>query len=422
MLKKTIKMGAFYNFVNNFVILVGTILIFAHINILSIFTICMLINTVIVISCNFSEFKSILRDNLVMVLLFIAYPLVFLIIANIHGTMSFFFFRIVFVLMTIPFVLLCVRYFYYVSIRLLTIAYIISGVLLSLRMCFYFLLSDANRFDHFTSYNSIHTAAIVAIYALVSIYVSMELFKVKKNKLATIFLVLGFLTTVALFTIASRGPLLAFSAIFFMLILYDLNVKKILSTIIAFIGVGLLAYSMSSNTLVSKFDMGRYSETLNIEQQYAKNKDTSIGLRIMMYKVGINAFLHNPLIGANPTTINSIENKMIEKNEVTRMVKSFTHFHSDIFNVLGRYGIVGLISLFVFWFMLFRFYKVGLPNNYRYSKHINMILLIVFGEFILASFSDSYISGGSMNPALMLMLINCILYSVDSKFLKNKYE
>ncbi len=75
-----------------------------------------------------------------------------------------------------------------------------------------------------------------------------------------------------------------------MLIFYDLNVKKILSTIIAFIGVGLLAYSMSSSTLVSKFDMGRYSETLNIEQQYAKNKDTSIGLRIMMYKVGINAF------------------------------------------------------------------------------------------------------------------------------------
>ena len=43
MLKKTIKMGAFYNFVNNFVILVGTILIFAHINILSIFTIPILI-------------------------------------------------------------------------------------------------------------------------------------------------------------------------------------------------------------------------------------------------------------------------------------------------------------------------------------------------------------------------------------------
>lgn len=71
--------------------------------------------------------------------------------------------------------------------------------------------------------------------------------------------------------------------------------------------------------------------------------DTSVGLRLDMWKAGMAAFLRNPLIGAGPGGTDAVVAQLVASEEIHPNVQNFRHLHNQYVDVMARYGLIGLI-------------------------------------------------------------------------------
>ena len=136
--------------------------------------------------------------------------------------------------------------------------------------------------------------------------------------------------------------------------------------------------------------------------------------------MGAKAFYDSPVIGLSYNDIYKLEDRMINQGEAQSFVKKYFHFHDDLLNSLGHFGIIGGLSLLSLWVMLFRFYKKNSELKEKINIHIKYIMFSVFGIFIVSSLTDAYLFG-STSPTLILLFVCSIIYSikVDKSGLSN---
>ncbi|MBK2110665.1 O-antigen ligase family protein [Francisella tularensis subsp. novicida FSC159] len=248
-------------------------------------------------------------------------------------------------------------------------------------------------------------------------YLFSEHLNKKEYKLLFLLLGLFIISFIAILAVASKGPIIALLIILPIVVILKMGIKKSFAFFLILTGFIIIIYFSLGKTISNKFDFSRFEEIVNIKQQYKSKADTSTGIRLQLYKVGVASFIKSPIIGLSYTDISKLEDRMIKKGEIEPFVKEYFHFHDDLLNSLGHYGVIGGVGIIMFWMMLFRFYPT--INHLNENNDVKYIMFIVFGIFILSSFTDAYLFG-STRPAMILLFMCSIIYSI--KFGNKKYN
>lgn len=410
MLLKNIKFGKFYNFVNTGLIIFCILTMFTGVNILGVFVIGIVTNTVIFAVSNFSLFISLIKDDYRRVLYFLLCPIVFTIITLLHKDFIPFLFQIWVVLYILPFIAICLREVYKVPLRSLYYAFIISGLILLVRLIV-FLSGNYGRFAYIAPYNSIHVGLLVGMYSSVCLYMAITFFNRKKVYSGVCATILTLISLVSLLAVASKGPILGYLFIALVIIICNINWKKTLALLAIIIAITSVLFIFFKPFIMDKLDLKRFNEIVNIEQQYKQKEFTSTGIRLQLYKVGVKAFASSPIVGLSYADVTKLEKQMAKDHEITPDVIHFFHFHNDLLNSLGHYGILGGVSLVIFWIMLFAFCKPSCARKSRLNVDTKNIMIAIFGVYIVSSFTDAYMIG-STSPTLVLLFVCSVIYSL----------
>lgn len=104
-------------------------------------------------------------------------------------------------------------------------------------------------------------------------------------------------------------------------------------------------------SVVSQIDLVERRSEVAVEQfvdYYAEGlNNTSVGLRLDMWKAGWAAFQTNFLIGAGPTGTDAVIDKLVLSKEIYPSVQDFRHLHNQYIDNMARYGLVGLVCYFL---------------------------------------------------------------------------
>jgi O-antigen ligase len=129
----------------------------------------------------------------------------------------------------------------------------------------------------------------------------------------------------------------------------------------------------------------------NIENYFTgESANTSIGLRLELWRVSVEQFINNPLVGSARSGFLAIKNEMISESDITPVARPFEHAHSDFFWTLGTKGLVGVISLYGFYLFLLRFYYINSKRNNVRLYAFSGITLVT--SYMVYGLSESFFS------------------------------
>ncbi|HEY7867531.1 MAG TPA: O-antigen ligase family protein, partial [Psychromonas sp.] len=231
-----------------------------------------------------------------------------------------------------------------------------------------------NNYGRDWNINPIPYTTFVASIAIISIYFLLQSKTFKQRSLW----LLTFIATLApMFFSQVRGLWLALTiAILLLAIKSIINNKKSIFLLIALILIlAIPSYSMSGK-LIQRF------ETTKIEMQKISsgNLETSIGLRLQMWKAALYLSTESPLIGLGDTHMER-KKELAEQGIISSSIIDFSHYHNQFINDLVKYGIVGLFLLLSTIFLpLYYFFK----NDSKYKWPGFLVVLI----FVVAALTD----------------------------------
>lgn len=129
----------------------------------------------------------------------------------------------------------------------------------------------------------------------------------------------------------------------------------------------------------------------NVENYFSgKNVNTSLGLRFELWRVSMDQFMNDPLIGTARSGFLSIKNQMISEGSLTSTARSFEHAHSDLFWTMGTKGLLGLFSLYGLYLFLLRFYYISSQN--KEVRFYALSGLTVVTGYMVYGLSESFFS------------------------------
>jgi len=178
---------------------------------------------------------------------------------------------------------------------------------------------------------------------------------------------------------------------------------------------GLVAWKVWSDR--AKEDAATISQISNLD--FKNVPETSIGIRINLWKQLPKAFLDHPLLGMGQNGTQLV----ITHSKLPGSIKNnFGHFHNSIFDTVIRYGLIGLFLLialsiwFFYWF--YRAWMAGIvPDDVFYFSGFFSLFFFIVNQF------ESYIyySSGAfvVNVVASVMLYYIFVFqsvSVDHVF------
>ncbi|PHO09816.1 polymerase [Malaciobacter canalis] len=262
-----------------------------------------------------------------------------------------------------------------------------------------FTISDTNS----TSSNpkGIMGYAIVTQYMAIGAICSfiIAFFSGKKN-IKVLFYFLSFINFITLFVNNSRTAQLAFLLSIISIIIL-MNYKKIFNLkSLLFFSIFFSIILVFTYILLDKSNkLNRYEMAINeVKEVFTKNKfEGSVGLRIYFNKVGIEALKENPIFGFGPEdNVKFLENYQKNDSRYT-YEKIFSTYHSEHFDLISRYGLLGYLLLIasILWLLILlkkydlKYFLIGttfyivifyisFANATFAKKPINYILISLF--------------------------------------------
>ena len=196
-----------------------------------------------------------------------------------------------------------------------------------------------------------------------SFIISLYLFDIKKTRFALVTAITGLFGVLASVLSLARGGWVGVPLIFvFVLYMYrNMISKKLLSAVVLSILVG--GISLSTN---EQF-VGRILDVKNNLSHYSQNsKDGSIGARLDMWKMGVDAFIEHPISGWSLKALDEYKKSLADKGIVSREFTVYSHLHNQFIDELAKKGILGGVAILgIFLVPLCSFYrkqKIS-PNN-----------------------------------------------------------
>lgn len=196
-----------------------------------------------------------------------------------------------------------------------------------------------------------------------SFIIALYLFDIKKTRFALVTAIAGLFGVLASVLSFARGGWVGVPLIFvFVLYMYrNMISKKLLSVVVLSILVG--GISLSTN---EQF-VGRILDVKNNLSHYSQNsKDGSIGARLDMWKMGMDAFIEHPISGWSLKALDEYKKSLADKGIVSREFTVYSHLHNQFIDELAKKGILGGAAILgVFLIPLCSFYRKQkkFPNN-----------------------------------------------------------
>lgn len=224
---------------------------------------------------------------------------------------------------------------------------------------------------------SINPIPYATFSASLSIAAFYYLLQSKSWKCCLIWLSTFIAATLPLLYSQSRGLWLALAVTVIVLIIKLLcSNKKSIYLLLPFILASSAAYYVSQDKIIPRIE----STKIEVEQIMQGNLNTSIGLRLQMWKAAIILAKESPLIGLGNRHIER-KKELVEQKIISSQVIPFTHYHNQFLNELVKYGIIGLLLLLCSIFLPFYYLK---KNNNQYTWPG----ILIIGVYIIASLTD----------------------------------
>ena len=209
----------------------------------------------------------------------------------------------------------------------------------------------------------IQSGDIAMSLGLFSFIIALYLFDIKKNRFALVTAIAGLFSVLASVLSFARGGWVGVPLIFvFILYMYrNMISKKLLSAVVLSILVG--GISLSTN---EQF-VGRILDVKNNLSHYSQNsKDGSIGARLDMWKMGVDAFIEHPISGWSLKALDEYKKSLADKGIVSREFTVYSHLHNQFIDELAKKGILGggaILSIFLIPLCSFYRKQKKFPNN-----------------------------------------------------------
>lgn len=150
----------------------------------------------------------------------------------------------------------------------------------------------------------------------------------------------------------SRGGWLAIP-LFIVLIVYFRSGKVFPKMAMNGLAVGLavLALLYSSHTSIISERVNNVSTDMSAFNE--GQRDTSIGVRLQLYKAAVDVFVRHPLFGVGPEGFAAEMNPMVEAGKLTTMAADLGkgEVHNDILSKAAGMGIFGLLAILAVYFI-----------------------------------------------------------------------
>lgn len=114
----------------------------------------------------------------------------------------------------------------------------------------------------------------------------------------------------------------------------------------------------------------------------------SVGVRLHLYRVGLDAFLAHPLLGIGLAQLSAYLAEGGAAGVVNPGVIHYTHLHSAVIDMLARGGVLGLLVLGVFVGGLIRYFAAGLrveDPEARYFALAGLLAIVAAVTFSLTN-------------------------------------
>ena len=181
-------------------------------------------------------------------------------------------------------------------------------------------------------------------------------FYAKQQRVLCVLSLLGVLSGVsASFLSGSRGGWIAAPLIAFFIIWQsrELFPRKVL---IGGVGAALFALALSIAIPQTGIQQRIHAAFVDLEKYHQGNSNTSVGLRLDMWKSAFYLAAESPVFGEGQYGSRTIREELAEKNIIHQNAATFDHLHNEYLTSLGFQGIVGLVVLLLVYLVPLRLF------------------------------------------------------------------
>lgn len=203
----------------------------------------------------------------------------------------------------------------------------------------YFILHRSGRLGGMYNQN---TFADILTILLIIIFANIYNEKTKDKILSIFILFYGF---IGLIFTGSRGALLTFIVMLFLysaiVFWYNLKHKKItLVSLLVIVGLIIGGISLSPQ-MSNRIEIVKKRVA---DWESGKNRATSVGYRLEMYKTGLRAFTDHPIFGYGYHGATHAAAQYASK-DTKKAIESYWHLHNEYISTLVNAGLVGYFAL-----------------------------------------------------------------------------
>ena len=116
--------------------------------------------------------------------------------------------------------------------------------------------------------------------------------------------------------------------------------------------------------------------------------DTSLGIRFQLWRAAIKLFMQNPILGVGADGFGSAMNGMLDSGLITKAaaVNGQGEVHSYYFAALARFGLVGVMSVLLLFFIPIKLFYKATKSRYEFHRvaaRMGLALVLGFMVFCL---------------------------------------
>lgn len=246
---------------------------------------------------------------------------------------------------------------------------IITGTITS----FVYVMFETYVLGHWRTW-SINPIPYATFSASLSIAAFYYLLQSKSWKSCLIWLSTFIAAVLPLIYSQSRGLWLALAATVIVVIIKLLfSNKKSIYLLLPFILASSAVYYVNQDKITQRIERTK----IEIEQISQGNLNTSIGLRLQMWKAAIILAKESPLIGLGNRHIER-KKELVEQKLISSRIVHFSHYHNQFLSDFIKYGIIGFALLLIS--ILLPVYYLAKNKNENTWPGLLIILIFIIGS------------------------------------------
>lgn len=258
--------------------------------------------------------------------------------------------------------------------------------------------------------NVIPTAAVIMTLALFNLTFSFYFYYRKSFRLSFFTLLASIIGLLGTLLTGSRGSWLIFPVgLIILSIIYWKSSKKLILSF-AFMLISLLITSL----LIPQTDIQkRYQLAIsNITQYFSNtNKQTSVGIRLDLYKSAIYAIQEKPLLGWGKEGMQEKRKQQVKEGIIPSYIAQYSHSHNQFLEQAFYRGLIGLFVLLFLFYTFFRYFFISYKNMTLDSQKVIAILGILnILACISFNLTDALLRGKEY--AMFFYISNLLLYAM----------